>query len=184
MSPYWAAHMIDIRPLASASPRAVEALLDDAFGTDRKGRTAYRLRVGVAAIPALSFAAYREGVLVGSLQSWPVAIEQDEGPYCPLTLVGPVAVAPALQRSGIGRQLMERLLAAAAAEGHGALMMIGDPEYYGRLFGFTAEATQRWDLPGPFERRRLLARITRPGGVPLVGRIVPDPAFASADVTA
>ena len=37
-------------------------------------------------------------------------------------------------------------------------MMIGDPEYYGRFFGFKADATGEWDLPGPFEKRRLLAR--------------------------
>lgn len=176
--------MIDIRPLASVPPQAVEDLLDDAFGADRKARTAYLLRAGMPAIAPLSFAAYRDNRFVGSLQSWPVAIAHGEGQYCPLTLVGPVAVSPALQRSGIGRQLMDRLLIAAAAEGHDALMMIGDPEYYGRLFGFTADATQHWDLPGPFERRRLLARIVRPGGVPVAGRIVPDPAFASAGVTA
>ncbi|HEX8387541.1 MAG TPA: GNAT family N-acetyltransferase, partial [Sphingomonas sp.] len=28
----------------------------------------------------------------------------------------------------------------------------------GRFFGFTAERTSRWRLPGPVERRRLLAR--------------------------
>jgi predicted N-acetyltransferase YhbS len=38
------------------------------------------------------------------------------------------------------------------------LVLIGDPEYYGRHFGFIADATANWELPGPFERRRLLAR--------------------------
>ena len=37
------------------------------------------------------------------------------------------------------------------------LMLIGDPEYYAQ-FGFDAEATGQWRLPGPFEQRRLLAR--------------------------
>ena len=37
-------------------------------------------------------------------------------------------------------------------------MLIGDPEYYGRFFGFSAEATAGWRLPGPVEARRLLAR--------------------------
>ncbi len=40
-------------------------------------------------------------------------------------------------------------------------VLIGDPEYYGRFFGFAADQTGRWDLPGPFERRRLLARTGR-----------------------
>jgi predicted N-acetyltransferase YhbS len=42
--------------------------------------------------------------------------------------------------------------------GADALMLIGDPEYYGRFFDFTAEHTGDWRLPGPFEPRRLLAR--------------------------
>src|SRR3546814_4118745 len=63
-----------------------------------------------------------------------------------------------LQRGGHGRVLMAHMLEAAETKADGALMMIGDPEYYGRFFGFTAEATGQWDLPGPFEKRRLLAR--------------------------
>ena len=50
--------LLDIVPLDLASPPAVEALLDAAFGTDRHSRTAYRLREGVTTIPALSFALF------------------------------------------------------------------------------------------------------------------------------
>lgn len=79
---------------------------------------------------------------------------------------------------------MEALLYAAGAQGKDALIMIGDPEYYGRFFGFTADATGGWDVPGPVERHRLLARISRPGGMPAQGRIIPDPAFATARIAA
>ncbi len=152
----------------------MERLLDAAFGADRHERTAYKLRAGTKAIPALSFAAVDGGVLVGSLQSWPVRIETPTRACAPLTLVGPVAVSPALQRSGIGRMLMTHMLAVADAGAADALMMIGDPEYYGRFFGFTAEATGGWHLPGPVERHRLLARIRRAGGAPKVGVIGRD----------
>ena len=37
-------------------------------------------------------------------------------------------------------------------------VLIGDEDYYGRFFGFSATPTQRWHCPGPFERHRLLAR--------------------------
>ena len=89
-------------------------------------------------------------------------------------MVGPVAVDPARQKAGIGRALVARALDAAAETGlDRALMLIGDPEYYERFFGFTAARTGRWRLPGPFEPRRLLAR----GPVPdTAGEIVPDPA--------
>ena len=101
-------------------------------------------------------------------------IETPTGARVPLTLVGPVAVSPALQYSGIGRTLMTHMLRIAEAGEADALMMIGDPEYYGRFFGFTADETGGWHLPGPVERHRLLARIRRAGGVPKVGVIGPD----------
>ena len=121
--------MAEIVPLSRIAPADVEALLDAAFGADRKARTAYRMREGVNAVPALSFAALDDGRLVGTLQSWPVALEAPDGSLAPMTLVGPVAVLPDLQRGGLGRRMMDALVAAAAEEGHDALVMIGDPEY-------------------------------------------------------
>lgn len=139
-----------ITPLSQAEPYAVEALLNAAFGADRHQRTAYRIRAGMTAVPALSFAAFDGGALVGTLQSWPVCLDETA-----LTLVGPVAVDPGAQRGGIGRALMGALMSAA---GDMPMVMIGDPEYYGRFFGFSADATREWQVPGPVERHRLLAR--------------------------
>ena len=46
------------------------------FGPDRRQRTAYRVRAGVAPIAALSFAAFGSGgTLLGSVQCWPVAFD-------------------------------------------------------------------------------------------------------------
>jgi len=164
----------EILPLNQIPAADVERLLDAAFGADRHRRTAYKLRAGTKAIPALSFAAVDDGALIGTLQSWPVVLETPSGERAPLTLVGPVAVLPALQRGGIGRMLMTHMLTVADAGAADALMMIGDPEYYGRFFGFTADSTGGWHLPGPFERHRLLARTSRAGGVPSAGVIGPD----------
>jgi predicted N-acetyltransferase YhbS len=150
---------IRIAPLSEADPTKVEALLDAAFGADRRERTAYRLRAGLTPIPSLSFAAFNGNRLIGLLQSWPVALDGE-----PLTLVGPVAVLPELQQAGTGRALMDALMQAA---GEQPMTMIGDPEYYSRFFGFSADATAGWELPGPVERRRLLAKhadhLARPG---------------------
>lgn len=158
---------IRIAPLAEADPHAVEALLDAAFGSDRRTRTAYRIRAGTTPVPALSFAAFDDDTLVGTLQSWPVFVGS-----APVVLVGPVAVPPTRQQAGIGRRMMEVLLDAAPAT---PMAMIGDPEYYGRFFGFTADATGRWDVPGPVERHRLLAR--NAGELPRIGQLGPQ-AFA------
>lgn len=159
--------MIALVPLDQIDPQAVESLLDRAFGADRRARTAYRIRTGTDPVPELSFAAVRDdGALAGTIQCWPVALACDDakengGTRVALTMVGPVAVEPEWQQAGIGRALMERMLEAVpgcGTPGCDALMLIGDPEYYGRFFGFTAEKTGGWRLPGPFEARRLLAR--------------------------
>lgn len=152
--------------MSGIEPQAVEHLLDLAFGSDRFGRTAYRIRLGMDAVPALSFALVGDGVLIGTIQCWPVAHRAPDGAATPLVMVGPVAVHPDVQRGGHGRLLMAHMLEAAEAEADSALMMIGDPEYYGRFFDFTAEATGAWDLPGPYEARRLLARAVNGHALP------------------
>lgn len=148
---------LSLAPLTAATPDAVEALLDRAFGADRHGRTAYRLREGAVAIPALSFSAFDGDALVGAIQCWPVALDGE-----PMVMVGPVAVEPARQNTGVGRAMMWAMLAAAdsgAIPHADALMMVGDPDYYLK-FGFDARDTAGWRLPGPWEPRRLLARMT------------------------
>jgi len=155
----WTPHLSELRPLATIAPADVEALLDAAFGTDRHRRTAYRVRVGLQPIGALSLARVEGDRLTGCIQCWPVQLNTDDGRAVPMVMVGPVAVAPDRQGTGIGQQLMAASIAAAGDDA--PLMLIGDPEYYGR-FGFDAERTGGWRMPGPYEQRRLLAR----GAVP------------------
>ncbi len=147
-------------PIGDISDADVEQLLDAAFGSDRHGRTAYRIRADTKADPALSFAALEDGGLVGTIQCWPIALAGDDGNEWPLVMVGPVAVIPSRQGGGIGRALMHHMLAAVDASQSGPpLMLIGDPIYYGR-FGFTGSHTRLWRAPGPVEQHRLLARGT------------------------
>lgn len=164
---------IRITPLSTADPHAVETLLDEAFGSDRHKRTAYRIRQGATPIDAMSFAAFDAGRLVGTIQCWPVAVGR-----IPVVLVGPVAVAPDRQGAGIGRMLMTKLIETAP---DAPMTMIGDPEYYGRFFGFTADATGSWEVPGPVERHRLLAR--NAALLPRTGLLGPR-AFALGEVSA
>ena len=146
-------------PIATVDADQVEHLLDRAFGPNRHERTAYKIRGAAPPIAALSFAAIDDGMLIESIQCWSVALSGTDGGPAPLVMVGPVAVAPERQRAGVGHVLMTHMLAAAARETlDGAMMLIGDPEYYGRFFGFSAGRTGGWRLPGPVERHRLLAR--------------------------
>jgi predicted N-acetyltransferase YhbS len=171
--------MTDMISLNASDQVAVESLLDDAFGSDRRSRTAYLLRAGLDYMPALSFGLIKDTRLIGSIQCWPVMITADdkdadkEAETVPLVLVGPVAVATDCQGCGYGHALMEAMLEAAMLEGNPPLVMIGDAEYYSR-FGFSASETGGWKLPGPFEQHRLLLRNKGDYILPISGIIGPD----------
>lgn len=149
--------MTNLVSLSDCTHSAVEDLLDAAFGTDRKSRTAYLLRDGSSFIPALSFGLQNEGGLVGAIQCWPVELQSTKEQAANLVLVGPVAVHPQLQNSGLGTKLMHAMLEASEGLDHPPMVMIGDAEYYIR-FGFSADATSGWTLPGPWDAHRLLLR--------------------------
>ena len=167
--------MASIIPLAEIDPQLVEALLDSAFGTDRHDRTAYKLRDGMDMLEGLSLAAVdqEKHELLGSIQCWPIALTDEEGRKHPMIMVGPVAVYPDFQREGIGRMMMAALLKEIHADDPLPLVMIGDPEYYGRFFDFTAEGTSGWTLPGPWEPSRLLVRSNAKNALPETGKLGP-----------
>ena len=173
--------MATIVPLSAIDPALVEQLLDAAFGQQRHARTAYRIREGVEALEALSFAALDEDdYLAGTIQLWPVALVDPGGRPHPMIMVGPVAVMPGRQGEGFGKALMAASLGAVESGFETGAMplpqvMIGDPDYYAR-WDFTAQHTGGWHCPGPFERERLLVRTSNPGVLPSEGMLGPWPA--------
>ncbi len=170
--------MATLVPLSAIDSTLVEQLLDAAFGNDRHARTAYRMRLGVEPLDALSFAALDdEDYLAGSIQLWPVALTDPKGRAHPMLMVGPVAVMPGRQGEGFGKALMMASLGAVdAGFDHGAAplpqVMIGDPNYYAR-WGFVSDHTGDWHCPGPFERHRLLVRSANPAVLPTHGMLGP-----------
>ncbi|MFD4658029.1 GNAT family N-acetyltransferase [Kitasatospora sp. NPDC058444] len=62
--------------------------------------------------------------------------------------LAPVAVAPEWQRRGVGELVVRAALAAAEEAGEKLVVVLGDPEYYGR-FGFAPAG--RHEVTGPFE---------------------------------
>jgi hypothetical protein len=145
----------DAAPFAIRSERASdvaarEALLDACFGANRQQRTCQRLREARAPAEGLAFSAVAQGRLVGTLRLWHVSAGG-----IPALMLGPLAVDHICQKLGVGTALMDHALAAAAARGHRAVILLGDAPYYGR-FGFSALKTAGLSLPGPFEPERLL----------------------------
>jgi predicted N-acetyltransferase YhbS len=163
-----------IIPLDNVDPALVEEVLDRAFGSDRHNRTAYKVREDMDWLPALSFAAMDDSeMLVGTIQCWPVALTDGDGRPHPMIMVGPVAVLPEHQGGGFGQALVTAALAGIDDRAPLPQVMIGDPEYYGRFWGFTNEHTAGWSLPGPFEQHRLLVRCENASVLPKQGVLGP-----------
>ncbi|MBW8783584.1 MAG: N-acetyltransferase [Novosphingobium sp.] len=161
-------------PLDAVDPALVEDLLDRAFEPERHQRTAYKVREGTDWLPGLSFAALdAHEHLVGTIQCWPVALTDPAGRAHPMIMVGPVAVLPEDQGLGYGKALMAASLAALDPRAPLTQVMIGDPEYYGRFWGFSNAHTGGWRLPGPWEPRRLLARCDNAAVLPKEGSLGP-----------
>ncbi len=166
--------MANIVPLDSIDSALIEALLDRAFEPERHKRTAYKVREGTDWLPALSFAALGDDDhLVGTIQCWPLALTPPNGRASPMIMVGPVAVLPELQGQGYGKALMSATIAAISPEAPLPQVMIGDAEYYGRFWGFSAEHTKGWKLPGPWDPARLLVRCNNPSILPDEGVLGP-----------
>jgi predicted N-acetyltransferase YhbS len=163
--------LIQIIPAQAADLPEIDALLDAGFGPARRNRTAYRLREDATPDPALSFVARDDGVLIGSVQCWPVRLRNCNGAAVPLVLLGPVVTAANRHGEGIASALMQAALAAVDAAGGAPVLLIGDEPFYGR-FGFSAAATGGWKMPGPVDRERLLLRWAG-AALPAVGWVEP-----------
>ncbi len=145
----------------------IEPLLDRCFGFDRRHKTVYRLREGVAPIDKLSFVALAsDGGLLGALRFWPIRI----GP-APAILLGPLAVEPALQGAGIGRGLLGHGLTRAKRRGARICVVVGAPAYYAP-FGFENASGHGLILPGPVESERFQVLETVPGALKGVSGLI------------
>ncbi len=163
-----------IMPTLPAHEPAIEAMLDDAFGADRQKRTAYRLRQGQRPVPGLNFVALDGPILCGSISLWPIQLDDQ-----PALLLGPIAVAQSCRGKGLGGTLIAQSLAAARAQGHDIVMLVGDVDYY-RRFGFDNGHTAQWQMPGPVDQPRLLAQSLRGTPLPVSCRILPPQSVSLA----
>ena len=137
---------------------ARERLLDRAMGEGRFRKSSEKIRRGRVPAEGLALVARdTHGHVLATVRLWNVDAGIDaSGNAIPALLLGPLAVDPDHEGKGIGGALMRAALIEARDRGHGAVLLVGDPEYYER-FGFFAGKAQHLVMPGPFERRRFLA---------------------------
>ncbi len=97
-----------------------------------------RLRAGQGYIPDLALVAEEGGKLIGHIMLTHTEIVQKTGVY-PLLLLAPLCVSLVHRGKGLGERLIEDACARAAAFGARAVILVGDPAFYGR-FGFERAA--------------------------------------------
>jgi predicted N-acetyltransferase YhbS len=149
-----------IRPRQPADQSEISALVARCFPPARRRRAAELLRGRSKPLTGLAFVAVDDARIVGSVACHPVRWEGPDGASRPLVLLGPLVSDPARRGEGIGLMLMARAVEALDSIGADS-MLVGDAPYYAR-FGYAADATAGWRLPGPVEPERLLLRARDP----------------------
>ena len=92
-------------------------------------------------VPELDLVMERDGEIIGHVMYVRSAIRTDDGQQLPIMTFGPICIAPACQRQGYGKQLLEYSMERAAQMGVGALAITGNLGFYGKS-GFVAAKTR------------------------------------------
>ncbi len=129
-----------IRYAKPADYPAIRVLLDQAFGQSVEGDIVDELRADGEAM--FELVAEIDGQIMGHImfsRLWADSANL-------YSALGPMAVHPTLQNTGIGEKLGKTGLANAREFGAHAVIVLGHPGYYPR-FGFTPEAAQQVTSP-------------------------------------
>lgn len=168
-----------VRPEEPADAAAVQRVIAAAFRTvdgtvDGKvdGKVAEvglneALRRDPAWIADLCLVAVRDGRVVGQLTSSNGTLTDPAGGRRRVVGVGPVSVHPDEQGAGVGRTLLTTLIDRARQAGESALVLLGDPAFYGR-FGFRRAADVGIAAPDPAWGEHFMALVLR-AGLPAAG---------------
>lgn len=130
---------------------AIDHINEEAFGPGRFARAAERIREQGPHDRQLSFVCADRGETIASVRMTPIFAGSVQA-----HLLGPLAVRPSHKNLGIGRELVRIAVEAAKGAGSDAVILIGDPPYYGPL-GFQPTRLGALKLPGPVDPRRVLA---------------------------
>lgn len=96
----------------------------------------HRLRSDPAFVQDLDLVLTLDGLLAAQIVFVRSSIDCGKGRHLPVMTFGPVSVAPAFQKPGLGSLLLREAIKRAKALGVGALCITGDVAFY-RRFGFT-----------------------------------------------
>ena len=141
--------MVSIREEQQTDHESIGAVIIEAFGNRGEADLVDRLRKSRQL--TLSLVAVADSEVVGHIAFSPVMI-RSEGGHRQAIGLGPMAVRPASQRSGIGSELIHCGLDMLRERGDGIVVVLGHPEYYPR-FGFERSTKHgiKWEHDAPEE---------------------------------
>ncbi len=128
-----------VRPERPEDYPNIAAVIRDAFGQEDEARLVERLRNDADYDPDLALVAIDGDELVGHVCFSGVQILRDDERTNALALA-PLAVRTDMQRRNIGSTLVRRGLEACKRKGHGVIIVLGEPAFYGRFGFFPASA--------------------------------------------
>ena len=180
---------IVIRPETERDRRAVEELVREAFwNVYRPGClehwVLHRFRDDPAFVRELDWVMEKDDRIVGQNVYVRASIRADGGRAVPILAMGPICIAPELQRRGLGKRLLDFTLERAAALGHGAVCFEGNIGFYGKS-GFAPArgfGLRYHGLPEGADDSFFLCKELRPGYLASVrGEYAPPAGYFVAD---
>jgi predicted N-acetyltransferase YhbS len=172
-----------------ADEHEVDALIREAFWNQyvpgcTEHYVAHVLRQSPVFVPELAILAEADGRIIGSILYTRAQILLDAGGELPVLTFGPIAVLPDYQGVGVGGLLIRHTQDLARDAGGNAVLIYGDPAYYGR-FGFVPAEKFGIGTEDDLYRSSLLAFELREGALAdAAGRFVESAAFAVNEAAA
>lgn len=174
-----------IRPETSGDHAAIDVVATSAFGSQALAKLVRDIRCSPQYDPRLALLAEIDDDhsdtgrrVIGHVMISGCTVQHDTGDITATWMLSPLAVVPDAQKRGVGAALVTESLRRAQQADVGAVLLEGDPAFYGR-FGFEAASDYGITLPlpewAPLEAGQI--RWLGPPDPSLRGRVVYPSAF-------
>lgn len=176
-----AVHRATIRSERPDDHEAIRIVVAAAFGTPAEAALVDEIRLSPEYVAEWALVAELDGRIVGHTMVSYARLVVDDTDTRSIAMLSPLAVAPDVQRGGIGSALVRSVCALADAAGEPCVILEGNPVYYSR-FGFEHARPLGIEIPLPPWAPSEAGQVLRLGsfGESIVGRVVYPKAFDSA----